>query len=155
MRSQAKRGTNPIHQRAQHPPEPNYLWRMSYNIQTSKEKQWEALPGALLHSLRGAQRIEYLVCDFNLWLEKDRDFVVMGQITLFGRITGRDNRKKISFSSKKVLSFGQRSPRNRDEWYTSSPSDSVTLQWFGHLEAPVEPITGAKDLSVIRKPTSR
>lgn len=39
--------------------------------------------------------------------------------------------------------------------YTSSPSSSVTLQRFGHLAAPVEPITGAKDLSVIRNPTSR
>ncbi|CAK9171852.1 unnamed protein product [Ilex paraguariensis] len=28
-----------------------------------------------------------LVCDCNLWLEKDRDFVVMGQMTLFGRIS--------------------------------------------------------------------
>ena len=95
-----------------------------------------------------------LVCDCNLWLEKDRDFVVMGQMTLFGRIT-QAGIIEISFSSRKVLSFGQRSPRNRDEGYTSSPSSSVTLQRFGHLAAPVEPITGAKDLSVIRKPTSR
>lgn len=93
-----------------------------------------------------------LVCDCNLWLEKDRDFVVMGQMTLFGRITQAGI---IEISSRKVLSFGQRSPRNRDEGYTSSPSSSVTLQRFGHLAAPVEPITGAKDLSVIRKPTSR
>lgn len=40
------------------------------------------------------------------------------------------------FSSRKVLSFGQRSPRNRDEWYTSSPSSSVTLQRFGQAKIP-------------------
>lgn len=38
-----------------------------------------------------------LVCDCNLWLEKDRDFVVMGQMTLFGRITGRDNKNLLFF----------------------------------------------------------
>lgn len=62
---------------------------------------------------------------------------------------------QIPFSSKKVLSFGQRSPRNRDEWYTSSPSGSVTVvssfgspRWTNNRsERPIG--------SVIRKPTSR
>lgn len=69
--------------------------------------------------------------------------VVMGQMTLFGRITDRDQNP---FLRSNFL------PRNRDEWYTSSPSSSVTLQrpLLYHLAAPVEPITGAKDLSVIR-----
>lgn len=85
-------------------------------------------------------------------MEKDRDFVVMGQMTLFGRITGRDNINLLFFEKS---AFGQRSLRNTRRMYTSSPSSSVTLQRFGHLAAPVEPITGAKDLSVIRNPTSR
>lgn len=38
-----------------------------------------------------------LVCDCNLWLEKDIDFVVMGQMTLFGRITGRDKQNLLFF----------------------------------------------------------
>lgn len=79
----------------------------------------------------------HLVCDFNLWLEKDRDFV-------------RDGTDYFFFEKSAWSTLASVIETNGTPVLQAAP-----LQWFRHLEAPVEPITGAKDLSVIRKPTSR
>jgi len=73
-----------------------------------------------------------LVCDCNLWLEKDRDFVVMGQMTLFGRITGRDNRNLLFFEKSAffcsimlILRARAAMENTADEWRQPGPGNEL------------------------------